>query len=256
MSDLSVALTAGFIAIFATLTGSFSGGATSLIMFPLMLIFVSSNYLDALTVNKIATMFMTIAAGAIHFKKMKVNKLLFIVLIVFGLIGTAIGTYLVQYKFNGFLFEKMLAGCLLFTAVYLFIAKDKGVHKREHLKINFVSLLYAAIFSILINIVNGLFGGTGMFMTLFFVVIFKMTFIESMVYTMPTYAIINVFQTAYLAHATNILEKAPLLAITMAVCGTLGGVIGTRLQYLKGNLWVKRVAISVTFILGIKTLIG
>jgi len=225
-------------------------------MFPLILMFVTPVYLDALTVNKIATMFMTIAASRIHFKNKKVNIPLFLVLIIFGLIGTAIGTYLVQFKFNEDLFKKLLAGALIFTSVYLFFSKEKGIKIREHRKIDFKVLVYTAFFSILINILNGLFGGTGMFTTLFFVLVVRMTFIESMLYMMPTYAIINIFQTSYLSYTTSIIERAPLLVITMACCGILGGVIGTKLQYLKGNVWVKRVAIFVTIILGIKTLIG
>jgi|GEM_PF-849651 len=256
MNELFIPLTAAVIAIFSTITGSFSGGATSLIMFPLILMFVTPNYIDALTANKIATMFMTIAASHIHFKNKKVNTTLFVVLVVFGLIGTAIGTYLVQFQFNEFLFKKLLAAALIFTATYLFFSKGKGVKVREHRKIDFRVLAYAAFFSILINILNGLFGGTGMFTTLFFVLVLKMTFIESMVYMMPTYAIINIFQTAYLSYVSGIIEKAPLLVITMACCGILGGIIGTRLQYLKGNVWVKRVAIFVTIVLGINTLIG
>lgn len=255
MNELLMSLTAGVIAIFSTITGSFSGGATSLIMFPLILMFVTPNYLDALTANKIATMFMTIAASHIHFKNKKVNITLFTVLIIFGLIGTAIGTYLVQFNFNEDLFKKLLAAALISTAIYLLFSRGKGVKVREHRKIDFRVLVYTAFFSILINILNGLFGGTGMFTTLFFVLVLRMTFIESMIYMMPTYAIINIFQTTYLSYTTNIIERFPILAITMACCGILGGIIGTNLQYLKGNVWVKRVAIFVTIILGIKILI-
>lgn len=256
MNELSVALIAIPIALFSTVVGSFAGGATSLIMFPLILMFAVSNYVDAFTANKIGTLFMTIAASQIHSKKSKVNLSLFITLLVFGLIGTAIGTYLVQYQLNEELFKKMLATCLVGIGLYLLVAKDKGVHAKTHRKIDLRALIFAAIFSTLINVLNGIFGGTGMFLTLFFVLFLKMTFIESMIYTMPVYAIINVFQTSYLAYTTNIMGTHPLLAITMACCGLLGGMIGTNLQYLKGNLWVKRVAILVMIAVGIKTFMG
>lgn len=249
-------LIAGIIAIFSTVVGSFAGGATSLIMFPLLMMFISNNYLDALTADKIATVFMTIAASKIHFGRKKVNLSLFIVLIVFGLIGTAIGTYLVQYKLNEALFKAILSTCLIGMGIYLFLSKGKGVNRGNERVIDFKALVITAIFSIGINVLNGLFGGTGMFLTLFFVLFFKITFIESMVYTMPVYAIINIFQTSYLAYSTNIIERAPLLAITMGCCGLLGGIIGTNLQYLKGNVWIKRVAVLVMIIIGVKTLIG
>lgn len=257
MVDFSIVLTSGVIALFATLIGSFAGGATSLIMFPLILMFAVNDYMDALTANKIATMFMTIAASKIHFGKRKINKKLFAVLLLSGLLGTAIGTYIVQYQLNEVLFMRILSIALIVTGLYvLSMGKEKGVRSRIHNKINLKILLIAAIFSTAINILNGIFGGTGLFLTLFFVLFLKMTFIESMIYTMPVYAIINVFQTTYLAHITDIIHENPLLAITMACCGLLGGIIGTNLQYLKGNVWVKRVSVLVMLIVGIKTFIG
>jgi len=256
MNDLFIALIAGIIAIFSTVVGSFSGGATSLIMFPLILMFAVGNYMDAFTVNKIGTLFMTIAASQIHSQKHKVNIKLFVTLLISGLIGTAIGTYIIQYELNEALFKQILSACLIIMGAYLFFAKNKGVHAREHRKIGVFALVIAALFSTFINVLNGIFGGTGMFLTLFFVLFLKTTFIESMIYTMPVYAIINVFQTSYLSYTTNIFERYPLLALTMACCGLLGGMIGTNLQYLKGNVWVKRVAVLVMIVIGVKTFIA
>ncbi len=251
-----MSLTAGVIAIFATMTGSFSGGATSLIMFPLIMMFVMSNYMDALTVNKIATMFMTIAASRIHYKRLKINVPLFVTFLISGLIGTAIGTYILQYYPNEDLFKQILAACLIGMGIYMFFSKDKGVRPRDHRKINGKVFLAAFIFSLGINVLNGIFGGTGLLMTLFFVLYLKTTYIESMIYTMPVYAIINIIQTTYLVQTTNVVLKYPLLAITMACCGLLGGIIGTKLQYLKGNAWVKRVSFVAMLAIGIKIFLG
>jgi hypothetical protein len=256
MDIVLTSLIGAIVAIFSTIVGSFAGGATSLIMFPLIMFFVTPVYLDALTADKIATLFMTISASHIHFRKKKINKSLFFILIVFGLIGTAVGTYLVQYKLHEELFKMILAACLTTMALYIFFSKGKGVVKGEERKIGGKELFVAAIFSFLINILNGLFGGTGMFLTLFFVLFLKMTFIDCMVYTMPIYAIINVFQVPYLVYISDILHKNLLLSITMAVCGIIGGIIGTRLQYLKGNVLIKRVAVVVMLVVGIKTFIG
>lgn len=251
-----MALIAGTIAIFATMTGSFSGGATSLIMFPLIMMFVMSNYMDALTVNKIATMFMTIAASRIHYGRLKINVPLFVTFLISGIIGTAIGTYVVQYYPNDVLFKQILAAFLILMSVYVFLSKDKGVRPRDHRKIGWKIFVAAFIFSLGINVLNGIFGGTGLLMTLFFVMFIKTTYIESMIYTMPVYAIINIIQTAYLVHTTNIVFRYPLLAITMACCGLFGGMIGTNLQYLKGNIWIKRVSFVAMLAIGIKMILG
>jgi len=256
MNEWLMSLIAGLIAIFATMTGSFSGGATSLIMFPLIMMFVMSDYMDALTVNKIATVFMTIAASKIHYKRLKINIPLFVTFLISGLIGTAIGTYIIQYYPNDTLFKQILAASLIGMGVYMFFSKDKGVRPRDHRKIGWKVLVAAFIFSLGINVLNGIFGGTGLLMTLFFVLVLKTTYIESMIYTMPVYAIINVIQTTYLVHTTGVVFKYPLLAITMACCGLLGGIIGTNLQYLKGNTWVKRVSFVAMLAIGIKMFWG
>lgn len=243
---------ASFLALLSTIIGSFSGGGSSLILFPLMLMFFNDTYISLLIVSKISAVVMTFAASRLHFKKISFDFKLMLFLTIGGLMGTAFGTYLLQYRFNEILFERFLAIILIIVGLYIFFSKKTGVHdgkKDFGIKI----LLISAVFSFFINVLNGMFGGTGIFLTIYLVSVLKMNFIRAIAYTMFNYAILSSSQVVYLAITENFNIK---LALAVIIGATLGGSLGTHLQYLKGSLWVKRAAVVMLLAIGTKMLLG
>ncbi len=249
---MSTSLVLAFVSsVLASLVGSFSGGGISLIIFPLLLIIAPGAYTSLLTTSKVCSTVSTWVSGKIHWGRQVIDRKLLAVLVVCGLIGTAVGTYLVQYKLNEELFKMLLAIILIAAAVYLLFSKRLGIGSDKPETVTGWLLMATILFSLVINVFNGLFGGTGIFITLFLVVVFKLSFIQSIAYSLISYAIINVFQTSYLL-ATETVN----LALTLAVlAGSLvGTLVGTHLQYLKGNKWVKAASILVMLSLGVKML--
>ena len=238
-------------ACISTLVASFSGGGSSLILLPLLMIFSPGPYVSLLTTSKVAATTMTVVSSYINKKKSNFNYGLLLSLIISGLIGTGIGTYLVQYHPNEALFQQILAITLIFTAFYLSFSKPIGIEGSELKKVSKSQLLKLSTFSLFVNILNGIFGGTGILITLFLVIFFRLRFIEAIAYTMLSYLFINSIQTVYLLVSENI-----SMPLTIGVLGgsLLGSVMGTRLQYLKGNIWVKRASIMMMLIIALKLL--
>ncbi len=221
-------------------------------MFPMFLNFLPGSYISLFIISKIGATFMTALASKIHFNKNKFTLKLLLVLSVSGLAGTALGTYFLQFKFDEILFKRLLFVFIVVTVIYLFFDKKIGVlNKEEERKFSpkLFFLTFLGCFSI--NILNGIFGGTGLFITILLVFLWKMNFIKAVGYTMAAYTIIGLPHVIYLS---TIESFDYLLTVFVVVGALLGGFLGTHLQYIKGNLWVKRAAISMMFLLGIKML--
>lgn len=248
---MTLLLTGFLSALIASLVASFSGGGSSLILLPLLLFFAPGTYASLLTSTKVSASVLTIVSHGIHRTKQQVNKQLVLMLILFGGLGTALGTYFVQYQPREELFQLLLATTLLFTAGYLVFSKELGLEHPKELSLGLKQWLIIACFTFFVNILNGLFGGTGILMTLFCVVFLRMSFIRAIALTMSMYIVINITQTAYL-----LLTESVSLSLTGAVVvgSLIGSWLGTHLQYLKGNLWVKRAAIVMMLAVAIKTL--
>lgn len=244
---------AAFLAFFATVVGSFSGGGSSLILFPILLTFFNESYIALLIISKLSASVMTFAASRMHFKQNKFEFRLMKYLLIGGVLGTALGTYFLQYHFNQLLFEKMLGTVMIAVGFYMFFAKDKGLEAGNEKILDNKMLVVSAIFSFIINVFNGLFGGTGLFLTIYLVTVVRMGFIRAIAYTMFNYAVLSSIQVVYLAFMESFSWQ---LAVAVMIGALAGGSIGTKLQYLKGNLWVKRAAVVMMLVIGTEMLIS
>lgn len=234
------------VAAFSSLIGAFAGGGSSLLMFPLLGELLTGTYAQHLAITKASAAVLCSTSGKIHIGKNKISKKLLGTLTGFGLVGTAIGTYLVQYQLNETLFKGILATVLLCVAIYLLFTKKIGINNQKVREISWQSLVIVAGFSTVLSILNGLFGGTGIFTSIFLVLFFRFTFIQAAAYTMASYALINIIQSGYLIFT----EKPPFVLVVAVIGGSfLGAYFGTKFQYLKGNLWVKRASIAIMFLM-------
>ena len=253
LEDWVIPIYGGIAALGASLIAAFSGGGLSLLLMPVLLLLTSHPYVSLLTISKTSATLMTLISSRIHLSKGRLDWIFLSWIGSAQIVGTAFGTYLVQYRFNQSLFTQMLGWTVLLTSVYLFFAKRIGSGEHEQRAISPAIYVSGMVFCALVSVLNGLFGGTGIFITIYFVVALRLTFIQAMAYSMPTFAMANVVQTSYLL-LTEWVEWR--LMLTVVIGSVIGSWWGTRLQYLKGDLWVRRAAIAVMFAIGCKVLWG
>lgn len=238
-----------FVGMISSLIGSFAGGGASLILFPLLLMFVPGSYAGLLAITKTSAAAMTIVSGKIHHGRRGWNGGLLFALISGQFLGTSFGTYLVQYQLDETLFKKILAVTLLGSALYLVFGRERVLEHDHARPVEMDLLVLTFLFSLVSSVLNGLFGGMGMFTTIFLVLVFRMGFITAVGYTVLSCGVINILQALYLL-ATE--RPGWELVIAVSLGSVFGSWIGTHLQYLKGEKWVKRAAILVMFVLGVK----
>ena len=252
MNDLVSLIINGILVMFGTFTSSFSGGGASLIVFPTLLTFAVGSYASLFVISKLSATVMAYVAGRMHMKRSDLNGKILAVLVIFGLLGVGLGTYFLQYHFDEFLFKRLLTVFIFATVLYLGFSKETGLETSHAVPVTGRRLAVIGVFSFLINILNGIFGGTGLFTTVFLVIFMRMRFIKAIGYTMVNYAMIGLIQTAYLMFTE---EFDVWLAVVAVIASIIGGYAGTHLQYLKGNRWVKSAALVVMIVLGVKMVI-
>ena len=221
------------ISLFAIFITSISGGGNNLVLFPLLLGISPSNYISTFTVAKVAAAVHSVTSSKIHLKHNTFHKKLLIILIATAILGTSIGTFILENFNNERIFKLILSFILAVSAIYIAV----GVPKAEtHKKINTTELIVAGIFSILINILNGIFGGTGIFLTAFLIIYLQIEFKKALAITAISYLLVNILQAGYLM-LTNIFD--PILLGGSILGSIAGSLLGTNFIYLKSNQLLK-----------------
>lgn len=244
----------GFIsALIAAVISSFAGGGSNLILFPLLLLISGGTYAASLGIAKASASVLTIVAGNVHRKRHTFDLRLLIVIIVSSLLGTAVGTYWLRFHFDEALFKRLLAMILISTAAYLFLSKEKGMNKNAIPAVSRWKLVVTALYVFALNILNSLFGGTGIFLTVFLMGFLGMSFIHAIAFSMISYITVSVIQAAYLLFT----EKFdPWLLAGVMLGALVGSWLGTKLLYFKGNRWAKMAAMIMMLIIAVQMLLG
>jgi uncharacterized protein len=253
MPDYLIPLIGGLISLLAAMIGAFAGGGYVLMMFPIFLMLIPGTYAGHLAIVKLGALAITVMAGQIHFRKNSIRWKILAPLTFGGLIGTGIGTYLIQYQLNEELFKTLMGFTLLIGAFYLIIKREMGNERAHRRKINWRVLLEVIIYAMGIGVLNGMFGGVGIFTTLYLVFMFGLGFRTAIAYTMLSYLVTNGSQTTYLLITETI---DPHLALYLVIGAGIGGYIGTRLQYSQGQKYIRYVTITLLLTLGIVSLVN
>ncbi|MBL4694359.1 sulfite exporter TauE/SafE family protein [Candidatus Gracilibacteria bacterium] len=236
------------IAFGATMMGAFVGGSSSLILFPLLLLLFGGPYVSLFAVNKISATIMTLVAALVHRTRMTFDMKLLSWLSIFYFIGTVLGTYLLQYQFDENLFKTLLGAVIFITSFYLFFSGGRGLQDDEDFEMTTLLWFFSAIFFAGTGVLNGIFSGLGIMMTLFLVFFCRMSCITATGYMMVMGLVTGIPQTLYLLWSVDV----DLGLVMAVVVGALfGAYVGTHLQYLKGNAAIKRTATFVLIMIGL-----
>jgi uncharacterized protein len=139
----------------------------------------------------------------------------------------------------------MLVVIVIFTA----FKKDLGSRHDPRLK-PFWQRLWASVMGGAIGFYDGFFGpGTGSFLMLGFVGIFGFDFLTATAGSKVINLATNLAAILIFAASGNILYE---VAVPMGLCNIAGALIGTRLVFLKGNAFVRRLFLLVVSALMLK----
>lgn len=223
-------------------------GSNSLVTVPVMFQFGIDPKV-AVATNMFGLTFMNIGATLPFLKKDLIEYKKVAPLVLITLVASAIGALLVGL-FTGDGIKILVPIAMICVAIFTLIERDAGIAKVAEISTRATVITYALTF--LLGIYGGLYsGGYTTILTAVYVAFFGMTFTESVAST----KLINIFSSSI---ATVIFawqglidyKLGIILAITMFIAAYIGAKTVTKLN----DVWLKRIFLSVVFLLAIKTI--
>lgn len=221
-------------------------GSNSLVTVPVMFQFGIEPKV-AVATNMFGLTFMNLGATIPFLKNDVIEYKKVTPLIILTVISSALGAFLVGYITNQNIKVIVIVG-MICVALFTLLKRDVGIEKVSKVSTQAIILTYTLTF--LLGIYGGLYsGGYVTLLTAVYVAFFGMTFTEAVAGT----KFINIFSSAI---ATIIFAWQGLidyklgfiLAVTMFIAAFIGAKTVTKLN----DLWLKRIFISVVFLLALK----
>jgi uncharacterized protein len=240
-----------FPALFATafiagLIDSISGGG-GLLTLPVLLGIGLPPHI-ALGTNKLQSTFGSFTS-TYYYRRHKVVKVREAIIgIVFTVVGTVIGTWLVQQVHAEFL-GHLIPWLLLTIAIYAIFSPRLGaVDRRARLSPN----VFYFLFGLLFGFYDGFFGpGVGSFWAIAFVLLMGFNLTKATGYTKAMNFTSNIVSAVVFIIGGKVLYA---IGLVMAVGQILGSVVGAKLVIKKGTKLIRPVFITIVILTTIKLL--
>ncbi len=168
-------------------------------------------------------------------RKVKVQAALLAMMIVVAFFAAMAGSRLLTLVSNGFM-KPLLLCILIAVAIYTYAKKDFGTHISRKLSRKML-FLYAALISLVIGFYDGFVGpGAGSFLIICFISILGQDFLLASANAKFVNLATNLGSIVFFMAAGKIIYS---IALPMAICNAIGGIIGARLAILKGNRFIR-----------------
>lgn len=240
------------ISLLANIFSALSGGGAGLIQLP-ALIFLGLPFGLALATHKVATVALGIGATIRHLRESHLERRFALFMVATGLPGVVLGASFIL-QIPGRSAEIALGLLTLALSVYSYKSPKLGqLHQPRNRDRRGYRIGGGVLF--LIGVLNGsLTSGTGLFATLWLVRWFGLDYKRAVAYTL---VLVGLFWNATGAITLGMLGDIYWPWIPALLLGSLlGGYLGAHLAIVKGNSLIKRSFELVTFLIGVKLIIG
>ena len=241
-----------FISFIANTLSALSGGGAGLLQLPLLL-FLGLPFGVALATHKLASVALGIGATIRHFREGSLNFRFSLFILITGLPGVILGA-LVIVHIPERPAEIALGLLTIALGFYSILHKNLGQSTQIYDQTMLDKVIGGGILFI-IGVLNGsLTSGTGLFVTLWLVRWFKLSYKQAVAYTL---VLVGLFWNGTGAFTLGLQgpirwDWVPILLIA----SILGGYTGAHFAISVGSHWIKRVYEVVTLLVGIKLIIG
>jgi len=210
-------------------------GGGGLIQTPAALVILGTYPVSSvLATVKIPSFTGTAFAVAQYLKRVPIRWKLLAPMCTVALISAYTGSQLLLYVNNSFM-KPVLLVVLSIVAVYTYTKKDFGQQQQKRAPKNETG--YAILISAVVGFYDGFIGpGTGSFFILLFISLLGFDFLRASTYAKLVNSATNLGSIIlFVIHGKVIW----LIALPMAVCNALGGILGARLAIVKGNGFIR-----------------
>ena len=241
----------GLISFLSNFISALSGGGAGLIQLP-ALIFFGLPFSKALATHKVASVALGFGASVPHLRKNSLQIKYAFLILVSGMPGVLLGAYISSILPNNF--STTLLGFLtLFLSFYSIKQKKLGSSNKQN-RINKLRILIGSLGLFIIGFLNGyLSSGTGLFVTIWMIAIFDLSFSVAVAYTL---IFVGIFWNGIGALSLGLKGNIIWSYIPILILGSLlGGYFGADFSIIKGSKFSKVVFELVSFSVGISLLI-
>jgi len=251
ISDIFSQIILGIVSFLANFISALSGGGAGLIQLPALL-FLGLPFSKALATHKVASVALGFGASVPHLMKNSLQIKYAFLLLITGIPGVFLGAYTSSILPNNF--STTLLGLLtLFLSFYSIRQKNLG-SSNQKLSINKLRILIGSFGLFIIGFLNGyLSSGTGLFVTIWLITIFDLSFSLAVAYTL---IFVGIFWNGIGALSLGLRGNNVWSYIPILISGSLiGGYFGAYFSIIKGSKFIKVVFELVSFSVGISLLI-
>ena len=250
-NDIISQVLLGFVALVSNFISALSGGGAGLLQLPALLFF-GLPFSKALATHKVASVALGLGASLPHLRSKNIHLNVALLIILIGIPGVLLGAYASSVLPTNF--STLILGFLtLFLSFYSINMRKIGSSKYE-VVMNKSRIIVGSLGLLIIAFLNGyLSSGTGLFVTIWMVTIFDLSFADAVAYTLIFVGIFwNGVGAISLGMSGNIIWRY----IPVLISGSLlGGYLGAYFSLIKGSKFIKLVFEIVSFFVGISLLL-
>jgi uncharacterized membrane protein YfcA len=211
-------------------------GGGGLIQTPAALVLLRSYpVVTAISCTKIPSFSGTFFAALQYLKKVKINYTLTTVMCTIAFFSSFAGSELLSVVSNHYM-KPVLLAILVIVAIYTYTKKDFGQHEaKDHPPQK--ELWFAVAISLTIGFYDGFIGpGAGSFLILAFISLLGYDFLHASAQAKLVNLATNLGSIVLFTIKGKIIW---LVAIPMAACNAVGGMLGARMAIMKGNKFIR-----------------
>jgi uncharacterized membrane protein YfcA len=240
------------ISLLANLFSAFSGGGAGLIQLP-ALIFLGLPFGVALATHKVASVALGVGATLRHAREKSLDRSFALFILGCGLPGVILGANIILRipgRWSEVALGLLTIGLGLYSVFQPSLGQNEQTRNRDR-----PGMLIGGTTLFFIGFLNGsLTSGTGLFVTLWLVRWFGLDYKRAVAYTL---ILVGMFWNGTGAITLGLIGNIQWSWLPALLMGSLlGGYLGAHLAIKKGNQWIKRGFEVVTFLVGIKLIIG
>ena len=250
-TDIFSQFVLGIVSVLSNFISALSGGGAGLIQLPALL-FLGLPFSKALATHKVASVALGLGASIPHINRNSLKIKYALLILLPGIPGVLLGSYCSTVLSSNFS-TSILGFLTLFLSFYSINNKKLG-RSNQIILLNSFRIFFGSVGIFIIGFLNGyLSSGTGLFVTMWMITLFDLSFSLAVAYTLIYVGIFwNGIGAISLGLTGNIIwNYVPILFFGSLV----GGYFGARFSIIKGSKFIKSVFEFVSFSVGISLLL-
>ena len=234
------------VSLIANGLSALAGGGAGLLQFPALL-FLGLNFATALATHKIATVALGLGATYRHLQQNRLDRKFAFCILASGLPGVLIGANIILWTPDK-LAQVALGVFTIFVGGYSVFSPKLGVEQKQ-LNLSLIKKVIGFLGLFIIGILNGsITSGTGLFVTIWLVAWFGLSYSTAVTYTL---VLVGIFWNGLGAITLAVQTEVQWNWLPPLIFGALlGGYVGAHWSIVKGSQMVKRAFEGLTFIVG------